>query len=184
MERIMRALKVACLGVFLAATVLAQTKPSKIVPAELAHAQYVALGYDMGYGFLSDTSITREQFRVLSEDREALQRVREEIQKWKRYVITVKPEDAELLIAVRTGRLTSVNGGYRIGTQNGNKISGPVYGAEVSSPDDMLEVYEAKDGKEGILLWRKLQKDGLLGSPPPLFEQFRRDVDSIPAHQP
>ena len=180
----MRALKVAFLGAFLATTVLAQTKPSKIVPAELAHARYVALGYDMGYGFLSDTSITRAQFRVLPEDREALQRVRDEIQKWKRYVITVKAEDADLLIAVRTGRLASAHGGYRIGTENGNKISGPVYGAEVSSPDDMLEVYEADRGKEGILLWGKLQKDGLSGSPPPLFERFRRDVDSIPAHQP
>ena len=138
----------------------------------------------MGYGFLSDTSITRAQFRVLPEDREALQRVRDEIQKWKRYVITVKPEDADLLIEGRTGRLASVHGGYRIGTQNGDKIGGPVYGAEVSSPDDMLEVYEAKDGKEGILLWRKLQKGGLSGSPPPLVERFRRDVDSIPAHQP
>ena len=138
----------------------------------------------MGYGFLSDTSITRAQFRVLPEDREALQRVRDEIQKWKRYVITAKPEDADLLIAVRTGRLASVDGGYRIVTKNGNKVGGPVYGAEVSSPDDMLEVYEADRGKEGILLWRKLQKGGLSGSPPPLFERFRRDVDSIPAHQP
>jgi hypothetical protein len=177
-------IKVGFLGAFLAVTVLAQTRPSKIIPAELAHARYVALGYDLGGGFLSDSTITSTQFRVLPQDREALQRVRDGLKKWKRYVITVKPEDAELLIAVRTGRLASAGGGYERGKQNGNKLAGPVYGGEASSPDDMLEVYEADHGSEGMLLWRSLQEDGLLASPPPLFEQFRRDVDSIPAHQP
>lgn len=95
----------------------------------------------------------------------------------------MKPEEAELLIAVRTGRLVSADGGMELGKQNGRRVSGTVYGAEVSSPDDMLEAYEADHGREGALLWRELQKDGLSGSPPPLFQQFRRDVDSIPARQ-
>jgi len=180
----MRKVNVGFVAAFLAVSLLAKTKPSKIVPAELAQARYVALGYDLGTGFLSDSSITREQFRVLTQDRDALQRVRDEVQKWKRYVITIKPEDAQLLIAVRTGRLASAGAGFELGKQNGNRVAGPVYGVEVSSPDDMLEVYEADHGKEGTLLWRNLQKDGLSGSPPPLFEQFRRDVDSIPTHQP
>jgi hypothetical protein len=175
------------MGLFIAlvaVTVLGQTKPSTIIPAELAHARYVALGYDLGGGFLSDSVITPTQFRVLPQDREALQRVRDEVQKWKRYVITVKPEDAELLIAARTGRLAVAGGGFEVGKQNGDRVSGPLYGAEASSPDDMLEVYDAHNGREGTLLWRKIQKGGLSGSPPPLFEQFQKDVESIPTHQP
>jgi hypothetical protein len=39
--------------------------------------------------------------------------VRGELEKWKRYVITIKPEDAELLIAVRTGRLALAGLGNR-----------------------------------------------------------------------
>jgi hypothetical protein len=179
----MRTLTVGLFGAFLALVVLAQTKPSKTVPAELARARYVALGYDTGDGFLSDSAIAGSLVRVSPQDREALQRVREAVQKWKRYVITLDPEDADLLIAVRTGRLVSGGVGYEIGKQNGTKISGPVFGAEVSSPDDLLEVYQAGHGSESTLLWRKLQKNGLSGSPPPLFEQFRRDVDSVPTHQ-
>jgi hypothetical protein len=109
----------------------------------------------------------------VESDRQALERVRDEVQKWKRYAITVKPEDAELLIAVRTGRLALAGGGFETGRQDGSKISGPIYGAEVSSPDDMLEVYESHDGHEGMLLWRNMQKGGLSGSPPPLFDQLR-----------
>jgi hypothetical protein len=130
----MRKLASAFFGAFLAIALLGQTKPSKLIPAELAHARYVALGYDLGGGFMSDSVITPAQFRVLPEDRQALERVRDEVQKWKRYAITVKPEDAELLIAVRTGRLALAGGGFETGRQDGSKISGPIYGAEVSSP--------------------------------------------------
>jgi hypothetical protein len=133
----------------------------------------------MGGGFLSESAITESQLRVLPEDRQALQRVHDELAKWKRYAITVKPEDAELLIAVRTGRLASAGGGFEIGRHDGVSRRGPVYGAEVSSPDDMLEVYQSNGGHEGALLWRNLQKGGLSGSPPPLFEQLKKDVESI-----
>jgi hypothetical protein len=51
-------------------------------------------------------------------------------------------------------------------------------------PDDRLEVYESHDGHEGMLLWRNMQKGGLSSSPPPLFEQLKKDVESIPARQP
>lgn len=176
----MRKIVIGFLSSFLAVAVLAHAKTSKMVPVELAQARYVALGYDLGDGFLSENSITTTQFRILPQDREALGRVGDELERWKHYVIVVNPEDAELLIAVRTGRLAAADVGVQGGKQNGSKASGVAYGGEVSSPDDMLAVYMADHGKEGTLLWRNLQKDGLSGSPPPLFEQFRRDVESIP----
>ena len=84
------------------------------------------------------------------------------------------------MIAVRTGRVASANGGFEIGRHDGTTRTKPLYGEEVSSPDDMLEVYQSRGGREGALLWRDMQKNGLSGSPSPLFEQFKRDVESIP----
>lgn len=173
----MRKLMIGIWIVCLAAAAQARTKPSRMIPAQLGQARYVALGYDLGGRFFSDNTISQEQFRIPPQDREALQRVRSALEKWKHYVITINPNEADLLIEVRTGRIATLGAGLAAGS-----VSGPVYGAEVSSPDDMLEVYQAMGGKEGALLWRRLQKDGLSGSPPPLFKQFRRDVDSIPAH--
>ena len=166
--------------VILAVSLLARTQSTKKIPAELAHARYVALGYDLGTGFLSDSEITLTQVRVLAEDRQALQRVRDQIDAWKRYAITIKPKDADLLIAVRTGRVASANGGFEIGRHDGTTRTKPSYGGEVSSPDDMLEVYQSRGGREGALLWRDMRKNGLSGSPSALFEEFKRDVESIP----
>lgn len=41
-------------------------------------------------------------------------------------MITIKPEDADLLIAVRTGRLASAGAGVGFGKQNGTSVAGPV----------------------------------------------------------
>jgi hypothetical protein len=180
MEVVMSKISIHLLLVFLAVSLLGRTQSKKKIPAELAHARYVALGYDLGTGFLSDSEITLAQVRVTAEDRQALQRVRDQIAEWKRYAITIKPKDADLLIAVRTGRLAAANGGLEIGRHDGTIRTKPFYGEEVSSPDDMLEVYQSHDGREGTLLWRDMQKNGLAGSPSPLFEQFKRDVASIP----
>ena len=62
-------------------------------PAQLAQARYVALGYDRGDGFVSETDVRAE---VLPEEREALQRIRAGLEQWGRYVIVLRPGDAEL----------------------------------------------------------------------------------------
>ena len=80
--------------------------PNK-VPARLTQARYVALAYDLGDVLLSEAEAVSKPGRVLPEDREALNSVRDLIEKWGRYVITIRPAQAELLIAVRTGRRAS-----------------------------------------------------------------------------
>ena len=80
--------------------------PNK-VPARLTQARYVALAYDLGDVMLSEAEAVSKPGRVLPEDREALNSVRDLIEKWGRYVITIRPAQAELLIAVRTGRRAS-----------------------------------------------------------------------------
>ena len=116
-------------------------------PAQLAQARYVALGYDRGDGFVSETDVRAE---VLPEEREALQRIRAGLEQWGRYVIVLRPGDAELLIAIRKGRLASFGGGIAVGGPSAGRAgggpmgSGPMAGAQVSSPDDMIEVFDAR----------------------------------------
>ena len=53
----------------------------------LAQAQFVALGYDLGDRFVSESE-GLAVLEVLSEDRKALCAIRDLIEKWGRYVIT------------------------------------------------------------------------------------------------
>ncbi len=73
-------------------------------PALLAQARYVALGYDRGDGFVSETDVRAD---VLPEERAALQAIRAGIEQWDKYQVVVRPGQAELLIAVRKGRLAT-----------------------------------------------------------------------------
>ena len=144
-------------------------------PAQLAVARYVALGYDRGDRFVSEYEVREE---VLPEEREALQRVREGLERWGKYVIVLRPAEAELLIAVRKGRLLSIGGGIPIGGPASGRGGGPIgigsmAGAQVSSPDDMIEVFAAGGGS---LIWRGMKPNGLSGAGPPLWESFQAEV--------
>jgi hypothetical protein len=144
----------------------------------LALATYVALGYDNGQGFVSELS---NPVDVLPEERLALDAIRDEIERWGKYVITPRPAQAELLIAVRKGRLVTVGTGMGAGGRSGLEQPGGVVkeswavGGALSTPEDMIEVWDA----DGLQLWRGIEKGGLNGNPPPLFRQFRRDVELV-----
>ena len=45
-------------------------------------------------------------------------------------------------------------------------------GAQVSSPEDMIEVFE----RSGSLVWRGMKTNGLAGAGPPLWESFQAEV--------
>jgi hypothetical protein len=145
-------------------------------PAQLALARYVALGYERGDRFVSETDVRAD---FLPEERAALQTIRAEIEQWGRYVVVVRPGEADLLIAVRKGRLVSLGGGIRTGgPSSGVAPGGPIGiggsgGVQVSSPDDMIEVFDARGGS---LIWRGMKANGLAGAGPPLFDSFRAEV--------
>jgi hypothetical protein len=164
-------------------TLFTAAKPKDEIPDQLLHAQYVALGYETAGGFVSETEIAST--RILPEDREALENVRQALKDWKRYIITIEPRYAELLIAVRSGRVASAKAGVAVigssGPRGGIGI-GPVVGAEAGPANDYLAVYEANKGKEGARLWRGDEKDGLL-SPPSLVRNFRDDVEAAAKHR-
>ena len=144
-------------------------------PALLAQARYVALGYDRGDGFVSETDVRVD---VFPEERAALQAIRAGIEQWDKYQVVVRPGQAELLIAVRKGRLVSAGGGINVGGPSSGRVGGPVGtglsgGVQVSSPDDMIEVFDAAGGS---LIWRGMKPGGLSGAGPPLWDSFRAEV--------
>ena len=168
----------ALLLIFFVFTLSLAARPKAELPEQLLHAQYVALGYETAAGFVSETEITST--RILPEDREALENVREALRDWKRYIITLDPHHAELLIAVRSGRIASAKTGVAVIASSGPRGGigvGPVVGVEAGPPNDYLAVYEANNGKEGARLWRGDEKDGLV-SPPSLVRNFRDDVEA------
>ena len=71
----------------------------KRVPAQLARARYVSLGYDTGDRFVSENDVVGRGDEVLPAEYAALGTVRDLIERSDRYVITTRPEQAEVLIA-------------------------------------------------------------------------------------
>jgi hypothetical protein len=137
------------------------------VPARLLNAEYVVMGYDLGTGILSASQATFESGSVRPEDREALEAVRRQIEAWDRFVIVDRIENADLVVAVRVGR----RGTIRVGGQG--------IGAALSSPDDMLSVFEAEGGS--IPLWRQHALEGLSGELP-LLRAFRDELEAAAPH--
>jgi hypothetical protein len=170
---------VLALSLFLAPGLSAATK----VPARLAQARYIALAYDLGDVLLSESEAVSKPALVTPEDREALNAVRGQLEKWGRYVITVRPAQAELLVAVRARQRASASAGVRIGGRRdgpaptGSVATGATYGGSVSSGDDMLSVYDTSGGNRSLVLWRGERPGGLSGSSPALFEDFKADVE-------
>lgn len=158
--------------------------------AQVLQARYVALGFETAQGFLGEWEVASfTSMKLQPQDRQALSNVHDALAKWKRYVITVEPRQAEMLIAIRSGRLASANGGVRVGSIPGvpggpnSRGIGPVFGGEVGPPNDLLTVYQADDGREGPQLWRKSEEDGLVGNDPPLFRSFKDDVEAFAKKQ-
>ncbi len=148
------------------------------VHPRLVFAEKVALGYDLAAGFLRENR-GRTTLEVTQADRDALAAVRDMVEDWGRYTIVDRPDQADVLIAVRSGRLGSISFGAPAGGRGAaSEISGRSIGLEASSRDDMLSVYDSAGGRVGSLLWRAQQSRGLSDTAPSLFEKLRSDVDA------
>ena len=131
--------------------------------------------------------------RLLAEDRRAISDVEDALRDWKRYVVTARRDEAELLFVVRKGRIASAQGGGGIGVGNtvpGNQGQGRTnpqtgpeaeasVGAEVGPPDDLLYVYilTPKHERQGPI-WKQYLKDGLDKPAIPLFRQLKDAVEA------
>ena len=173
------------LVLLLAGALLAREKdPTAGFPRVLLHAQFVYV-----------TSMTGGEFNVSTypEDRSAIDTVQAALQKWGRYTLVYKPEDADLIFNVRAGRELEARAAVRANAGSpplpaGTGMPSPVemVGASVGPADDYLEVLmPTPTGKLNVsratLLWRRSHHNGL-GDGAPLIQDFRKEADAASAH--
>jgi len=159
------------------------------MPALLERARYVALGYDLGDGFVSAANIAAVAADTLPDERRAIEAIHNDLEKWNRYIVTDRPEQAEILIVVRVGRRARLDVGSggqdsrgvsrgETGGSRGGVVSSRTIGGQLSSNDDRVDVYEARHGLPGIRLWSGAEVGGMAGSPPRLYKYFREEVEA------
>jgi hypothetical protein len=157
------------------------------MPALLERARYVALGYDLGDRFLGAENVAAVADNTTPEERRAVEAIRGDLEKWGRYVVTERAEQAEILVVVRVGRRgrLDIGGGGSGGSSRGvsrgevggsGVVSTRTIGGQLSSNDDRVDVYEAVHGQPGIKLWSGAEVGGMAGSPPRLYKSFREVV--------
>lgn len=188
----MRKLSSALLLLFVVLAIQSYAKAPGI-PALAVQAKYVALGFETADGFIGESDLEAvTSSKVLPADRQALANVRDALAKWNRYVITIIPHQADILIAVRTGRRASAFGGVHVGSgpidpttgrRTGGPEIGPTIGAEVGPANDYLAVYQSDGGREAARLWVQSEEDGLEGKNPQLFQNFKNAVESAARKQ-
>jgi hypothetical protein len=169
--------------IFVSGLLLAQGQPKKNeeVPKIFLTAHYVYVEAKDGDSFNP---------RVLPENRKAIADFQYALQDWKRYIVTAKRREAELVFVVRKGSLASVQG--RVGVQGGTNPPGDKgpsqpnerpgvdtgIGGQVGSPDDLLEVYIVNpDGSLQGPMWRHYLRDGLNSPDMLLFQQFKKAIE-------
>lgn len=179
----LKALPLLLMLVFaLPATQAKPKKPYKL-PAAFNQARYVYVEAEDGQVY---------DPRLDPYDRQAIGDVDDALYKWKRYAVTTRREDADLIFVVRKGRLAAAKAGVQVGsggpqaypnpqgnpgprTAPGNGIA---LGGEVGPPDDLLEVYErSPDNSRGATLWQRSFADGLNPPDLTLLKQLKDAVE-------
>lgn len=187
---------VLVLSAAIALSAFAKNKSKSDLNRAITHARFIMLTTPNG--------VPATDTRVPPEDVHAFNTMDQALKRWGRYIVVYTPEQAELIMIVRAGRLTGthvgiaeddgINSGVVIGRvppgqdRTGGAPIGPstgrpavVYGAEVGPPDDMLEIFDGRLGMDSSPLWRKLQKYGLTdvqGTAPPLLKELRKEVEA------
>jgi hypothetical protein len=118
--------------------------------------------------------------RVLPQNRKAITDLQYALDDWKRYSITAKRREAEIVFVVWKGSEASVKGG--VGARGGtNERTGAnaSLDAQVGLLEDRLEVYIV-NADESLMgpIWRHSLKDGLDPPEMPLFAEFKKAIDT------
>ena len=128
----------------LSAVAAAENAPQ--LPRTLANARFVYVTAYDGDQF---------NFNLLPEDRDAIVRVQDAIQKWGKLIVVYRPHDADIILAV-----------------------------ESRPSEDVLAVYDAHSGDANsgpseTYLWRVMGRGGLQKSEMPLLSQFEKAWEKI-----
>jgi hypothetical protein len=157
-----------------------KNKKKKTVPAVFGTARYVYVQAEDGDVFNPD---------LLPEDRQAIVDVEDALRKWNRYIITIRPDEAELIFYVRRGRAASAKVGGTVGTpgqpgqrtgqpRTGGMGGGVMVGGEVGPPDDLLEVRMRNTESDlSSPIWLRSQPDGLNSPGVPLLASLKEAVE-------
>lgn len=157
--------------------------PTASFPRALLSARYVYV-----------TSFTGGEFNISTdpEDRTAIETAQKALEKWGRYILVYKPEEADLIFNVRAGRQVEARAGLRVGSPQPtigpgvNTGTGGMWGAGVGPKDDYVEILmpnptERLKVSRATLLWNRERHNGL-GNGAPLIEDFRKEADAAAAH--
>jgi hypothetical protein len=147
MKQTKRILVIALLILALASLgAAAPSASSQPMPRTLANSRFVYV-----------TAYDGDQFdpNLLPEDRAAIGRVQDAIQKWGKLTIVYRPQEADVILAVQS-----------------------------RPSEDVLAVYEAqvgdwRSGPSSSYLWRVMARGGLQKSEVPLVSQFEKAWDGI-----
>jgi hypothetical protein len=145
MKRNILAILLLSLALTMLSAAAASGKPPQM-PRTLANARFVYVAAYDG-----------DQFdpNLLPDDRAAISRVEDAIQKWGKLTVVYRPQDADIILMV-----------------------------ESRPSEDVLAVYDAhsgdaRSGPSRTYLWRVMGRGGLQKSEIPLFSQFEKAWDKI-----
>lgn len=186
----MKVLKVAAPPILFALALgVANSKPKKPdVPAVFQNAKFV-------YVQALDGDILKPD--LFPEDRQAIYDVEDSLRAWKRYVIVLNRDQADLVFVVRKGRLAAVQ--PHVGVSTGPRTQPgqapgqfPTQGSatevgvrsEVGEPNDMLRVFVQTDGELKNLVWNRMMDGGLDAPAVQLVRQLREAVEKAYPPQP
>ncbi len=119
----------------------AESEKTQPLPRILANARFVYVTASDGDEFNPN---------LLPEDRAAIVRVEEAIQKWGKLKLAYKRQDADIILVVQS-----------------------------RASEDMLAVYDARGGLSQNYLWRVMGRGGLQKGKMPLLLQFEKAWEKI-----
>jgi hypothetical protein len=142
----------------------------KPLPKLVVQAKYVLVTTYQGYNLASPD--------VMPDDREAVVAVQNAVKKWGRYQLAYRPEDADLILLVRKGRVVATQPQMRVGKSSATpwEVAGAVP-VDAGDSRDMLALFESNVGLDGPALWRSFTAGGLDGPTLPLVQQLRKAVE-------
>ncbi|MGH9523853.1 MAG: hypothetical protein ACRD3E_15100 [Terriglobales bacterium] len=164
---------------------LAQKKKKSELPMQVVAAQFVYITSFHGDTYSRETTM---------EERAAMNRIEDAVRAWGKYKVVYRPEEADLMLIVKTSGLGGARTGIDVGTppmdpsHPGTRIDprtggvgiGTLGGVDVSSDsNDMLlvSITPQEPATDASFVWRRSAHNGLRGNKPTLFEAFRDAVD-------
>jgi len=140
------------------------------MPKLVVHAKYMLVTTYQGYD-LSNPN-------VLPDDPQAVLAVQDAIKKWGRYELAYRPQDADLIIPVRKGRIMETQPQLRVGVGSNIPVNVGVNApVDVGNKCDMLAMFTAEEGDDGTPVWRGFESGGLNPPQMALMQELRKAVD-------